>query len=94
MAAFIAWKLTVNIAISKAITPAEAKTHQPIFIRYAKSCNHLLLAHQAIGEAIRIAMPTSFIKSFDNNLTTPVTEAPSTLRIPISLVRCLADVNT
>ena len=68
IAAFTAWKLTVNMAINKAITPAKTKTHQPIFIRYAKSCNHLFPAHHAIGEAIRIAMPTSFMKSFDNNL--------------------------
>ena len=48
------------------------------------------MAHQAIGVAITMAIATSFKKSFDNNCTMPLTLAPSTLRIPISLLLCSA----
>ena len=86
-AAFIAWKLTVNNAIAIAIMPAIANIHQLISIRYAKACNHLFINHQAIGDAIKMAMHTSFTKSFDNNVVIPVTVQPNILRMPISLVR-------
>ena len=36
------------------------------------------------------AIITSFMKSLESILVTEVTLAPSTLRIPISLVRCFA----
>jgi hypothetical protein len=42
------------------------------------------------GKAIMAAIRTSFKKSFESILTIPVTEAPSTLRIPISFVFCSA----
>jgi len=44
------------------------------------------MVHQAIGEASRIAISTSFTKSRDSIAVIPVTEAPNTLRIPISFV--------
>src|SRR6201986_3152595 len=42
-----------------------------------------------MGDEIRIEISTSFKKSLDNKPTIPLTLAPSTLRIPISLKRCL-----
>ncbi|MEJ7829990.1 MAG: hypothetical protein WKF91_17405 [Segetibacter sp.] len=90
IAAFIAWKLTVITAISKASNPAVANTHQEIFILYAKPSSHLLIAHHAIGVAITIATHTSFIKSLDNNCTMLPIDAPKTFLTPISLVRCCA----
>ena len=89
-AALIAWKLTVNTAIASAIAVVITKTCQPIFVRYAKSCNHLFIANQATGDAIRIAMATNFKNSFDNNETMLPTLAPNTFLTPISLIRCSA----
>ena len=48
------------------------------------------MPYQAIGVAITKEMITRIKKSFDNNCTMPVTLEPSTLRIPISLLRCSA----
>lgn len=48
------------------------------------------MTSQAIGEAIIKATNTGFIKSLDNNVVTPDTEAPNTFRIPISLFRLAA----
>src|SRR5215212_5507223 len=76
----------VNKAISNAKLPANAKTHQSIFMRYAKFSNHLFIKYQATGEAMIKATKTSFRKSFESKPTIPETEAPSTFRIPISLV--------
>src|SRR3546814_3129000 len=45
------------------------------------------MAHQAMGDAMTTATSTNFIKSVDNIATMPDTDAPSTLRMPISLVR-------
>src|ERR1700694_2098683 len=90
IAAFIAWKLTVSKAINKAPIPATPKTHQLMVIRYAKLCNHLFITHQATGNAMHDAMNTSFKNSFESICVTCVTLAPSTLRIPISFVRCSA----
>src|SRR3546814_1951640 len=56
-------------------------------MRYTKSSSHLLMAHQAMGDAMTTATSTNFIKSVDNIATMPDTDAPSTLRMPISLVR-------
>ena len=89
-AAFIAWKLMVNRAILKAMDAVITNTIQPIFVRYAKSCNHLFMANHAIGEAMTIAMSTSFRNSLDNNVTILEMLAPSTFLTPISLVRCSA----
>jgi len=67
-AALMAWKLTVNNAISKAAIPATANTHQLILILYAKSCNQLLITNQDIAQAMTIDIPTSFKKLPDNNV--------------------------
>src|SRR4030095_16881915 len=48
------------------------------------------MAQYATGEAIMIEMITSFTKSFDSIAVIPLTLAPSTLRMPISLLRCSA----
>src|SRR6188474_2067770 len=86
IAAFIAWKLTVNNAISKVHRPAIRNTVQLILILYAKSSSHLFIHHHAIGKAMKAATNVSFKKSFDNKVTTFGTEAPKTLRTPISLI--------
>jgi hypothetical protein len=87
MAAFIAWKLIVNSAITEAIIPAIIKIHQGILIRYAKSCNHLCMKYQATGKAIMAAISTSFKKSFERSVTIVLTSAPKTFLIPISFIR-------
>src|ERR1051326_2589750 len=69
--------------------PLTAKTHQLILVRYAKSSNHLFIAHHAIGAAMTNAINTSCKKSFDRSDTICETDAPNTLRTPISLVRCV-----
>ncbi len=87
IAAFIACKLIVSNARSTAANPARMNTSQPIFILYAKSCSHLFMKYQASGDAIMIAMTTSFKKSFDSKLRIFETVAPNTFRTPISFVR-------
>ena len=86
-AAFMAWKLTVIKAITNAKTPATANTHNCILIRNANPCSQLFMIHQVIGDAITNAMKTSNKNSFDNRNKRLFTDAPSTLRIPISFVR-------
>src|SRR5688572_4420189 len=86
IAAFIAWKLTVNSATNKVHRPAMTNTDQWIFILYAKSSSHLFMKYQATGNAMIEATRVSFRKSFDNNATTFGTEAPKTFRTPISFV--------
>src|SRR4030095_5973487 len=86
IAAFISWKLTVNNAINKVHRPAMRNMVQLIFILYAKSSSHLFIHHHAIGKAMTAATNVSFKKSFDNKVTTFGTEAPKTLRTPISLI--------
>src|ERR1700722_371915 len=88
-AAFIAWKLIVTNATITASIPANAKIHQLIFILYAKFCNQLFITNHASGEAITNEMKMSLIKSFDKRKTILLTDAPSTLRTPISFVRCV-----
>src|SRR5207249_570037 len=86
-AALIAWKLIVNNAIKTASNPAPKNIHQLMLILYAKSCSQLCIMYHATGEAIRNAMTTSLIKSFERSATIFVTEAPSTFLTPISFVR-------
>ncbi len=90
VAAFTAWKLTVNKAIDREPAPAIKNIHTLILIRYSKSFNHRCIKYQARGEAITSAMNTGFKKSFDNKVTIPVTDAPNTFLIPISFILCLA----
>src|SRR4030095_15765290 len=84
IAALIARKLTVANAISKAAIPAVRNTHHSIFILYAKTWSQLFMVIHAIGNAMNTATKTSFRKSRDSNTTIPCTEAPKTLRTPIS----------
>ncbi|MNY72025.1 hypothetical protein D3C86_2104850 [compost metagenome] len=46
------------------------------------------MASQAMGDAITMAIRISFMKSLDSNVVMLRTVAPSTFRMPISLVRC------
>src|SRR6185369_17520919 len=78
IAAFIAWKLTVSNATSNAAAPAIANSHQLMLILYEKSCSHLCITYHAIGNAMTLAMITSFTKSFDNSRSIFDTEAPNT----------------
>src|SRR5690606_23536516 len=89
-AALIACELTVSNAMTNAITLATPKIHHSKSTWYAKSCNHLSVKYQAMGIATATAISTSFKKSLDKSAVIPGTEAPMTLRIPISLVRCSA----
>ncbi len=43
-----------------------------------------------MGAAIKNAMITRMVNSFDKRITISLTGAPSTLRIPISFLRCIA----
>ena len=87
LAAFIAWKLIVAKAITTASNPAAKNIHQLILIRYAKSFNQLCIMYDATGVAITRDIKTSFTKSFESINTMFDTDAPSTLRMPISFVR-------
>src|SRR5690606_31870239 len=86
-AARMACQLTVSNAITTAAKPATANIHHWMSMRYAKSSSHLSIAHQAMGEAMTTATNTSLTKSIDSIDTISDTDAPSTLRMPISLVR-------
>ena len=88
-AALKAWKLMVITAINMASNPDMAKIHQLISVLYAKSASHLCIKYQATGAAIKNDINTSFKNSFDNRLMMFDTEAPITLRMPISRVRCM-----
>ncbi len=48
------------------------------------------MAHQATGQAIRLARMTRVRNSLEISTTIFDTEAPNTFRMPISLVRCAA----
>lgn len=93
-AALIARALTVNSAMIMAITPAMTKIHQCTSILYTKPSSHFCIINQAIGEAITVDKSTSFKKSADSIATIRVTDAPNTLRIPISLIRCIVAKET
>src|SRR6185503_2703295 len=90
IAALISWKLIVSNAINNAIDAVITNTVHPILVLYAKSCSHLFMAHHATGEAMTIAMNTSFRNSLDNIPTILPTVAPKTFLTPISFVRCSA----
>jgi hypothetical protein len=81
--------LNVMIA-NKKIRPAlKTNIHQLTLVRYAKSCSHLFVAHQAIGAAMSEPVNTRLTKSFDKSKTIRATGASSTLRTPISFTRVL-----
>jgi hypothetical protein len=46
--------------------------------------SQLFITHQTKGNAISAARTTSFKKSFESIITTLLTDAPTTLRMPIS----------
>src|SRR5687767_2378457 len=59
--------------------------------RYAKSFSHSFIRYQATGTARTKAINTNFKKSFERSTTTCGTDAPNTLRTPISFTRCCAE---
>src|ERR1700751_5260528 len=78
--------LNVSNATISIDEPLNANIHQLNVVRYAKSSSHLFIAHQARGAAMTNANNTSVINSFESSATIWVTEAPTTLRTPISFV--------
>src|ERR1700730_8761205 len=88
-AALIAWKLTVSNVISRTDNAARINTPTPISTLYANPCSHWCMDHQDMGKAIPMDINTSFRKSADSIAVILFTEAPMTLRIPISFcLRC------
>src|SRR3954462_12448435 len=80
--------LIVRNAIRKAAVQASTMIQIEKGALYAKLCSQLFTKYHATGEAIKNEMTTSFKKSFDSSPTMPAVLAPSTLRIPISFMRC------
>src|SRR4030095_3737162 len=66
--------------------PATINIHQPMEMRYAKSCSHLCMKYQAKGEAINNAIVTSFRKSFDSKTLMLVADPPPAFLIPFFFV--------
>ena len=88
IAAFQAWPATVKNATIKARKPESPNIHQPIPIRIAKFCSHFSITIQLTGTAITNATATKTRKSTESRYSNEGTDAPSTLRILISLERC------
>src|SRR6516164_7416808 len=61
--------------------------HPLISYLYSKFISHLCIRNQDKGTEIRKDMITRLTNSLDNNRQRLKTEAPNTLRIPISLIR-------
>src|ERR1700744_6611180 len=88
IAAFQAWPTTVKNAIAKARKPEKPNIPQLIPNRLAKFCSHLSITIQLTGTAITNATATKTRKSIESMYSKAGTDAPSTLRILISLERC------
>ena len=56
-----------------------------MFIRYAKSCNHLLAAHHAIGDAIINAIRTSFKNAFETLMVKKKMKHPTCYFSPLQV---------
>lgn len=76
--------------MSSEIPAVSTKIHQLIPTLYGKSCSQLFISHHATGKATRDAMSTGLRKFFESITTISPAPAPSTLRMPISRVRCSA----
>src|SRR3954470_24644663 len=63
-------------------------THQDISVRYSNLASQSCSRYTEVGTEIRHEMMTSTTKSFDSILHRLLTDAPITLRTPISFVRC------
>src|SRR5579862_3241727 len=87
-AARVVLKMVVASAISSADRPTTTNIHHEIVVRYAKSCSHRFIIHQATGDAIRMEIKIRRTKSFDSRLMISGTSAPNTFLMPISLIRC------
>jgi hypothetical protein len=84
----MAWILMVKNAINKAVAQPVRMIQIVNGALYAKPSSHLLMKYHASGAATKKDMLTSVRKSLDKRETIPVVLAPSTFRMPISLVRC------
>src|SRR6476469_10757984 len=71
-------------------TPARTNTHHSMETRYSKLCSHLSMAHHASCDAMINEIITSLKKSLESKVVMLCTEAPSTRRTPISLMRFCA----
>lgn len=71
-----------------ALNAAMANSHGLMAARYAKSCNHVCMAHHVSGMAMMQATDTSARNSLDTKTRMLCTDAPKILRTPISLVLC------
>ncbi len=87
-AARIVWKLTVMIAITRAMMAASTRVHHWKSMRYAKFWSQLSIRYQLAGMAIRAEISIHLPKSFHRCNRILPAEAPCTFLIPISLVRC------
>ena len=87
-AAFQLCRLTVAMAINKAMPPARTNTHQLSVVLYAKFSSHLFMTNQAMGQEIIKAKLIHLTKPWLSRISISETLAPFTLRTPISLMRC------
>ena len=78
----------VAITINAEIAATAMNSQISNFVLYAKLCNHLFIAYQAIGQAITFPIRTINKYCLRISLTTWLEEEPNTFRIPISLIRC------
>src|SRR5690242_9247558 len=88
LAAFIVWKLTVEIATNNTANPAITKTVIEIVVRYGKLAIQLFIPSHTNGQATAIAMSTRLTYSFESKIKIPCSLDPNTFLMPISLVRC------
>jgi len=91
VAAFQLCQLTVNKAIARVNNPVRTNTHQLNSVLYAKFSSQRCITNQADGIAIKKAMAIHLTISLFSIIVISAAFAPLTLRIPISLVRCLAE---
>src|SRR5690349_12705886 len=88
LAPFKICKLTVPSAISVKMTTGTTSRSQPRLIRNAKPPSHSLMPYHVNGRPITLAMSTSLRNCHDSSDMMLPTDAPSTLRMPISFSFC------
>src|SRR6185437_16642097 len=76
--------------MKSAPAPADKNIHQERSLRYSKFSSQPCMKYQDVGTAKHSEMRIRLTKSFDSICHTLSTDAPSTLRTPISLVLCAA----
>src|SRR5688572_21803586 len=70
-AAFIVWKLTVEIATNNTANPAITKTIMDMVVRYGKLVIQLFIPSHTNGQAIAIAMSTRLTYSLESKRKIP-----------------------